>query len=314
MVGTLPGRTQGLGLITEPLLSDLGIGRVDYAQLNLWATLIGSAGAIGIGRFIDRFGSRVVLVGRRRGARRDRRADEPRDDIHRAGGGNHADEGARPKRVIGRQHRHGRSVVRSAHRHGDGHLQRGAERRVHDRVSCRRLARAVARLARCVVCRRRGEYSRDWCRSALLFVRRSPESIGASTRAIRFQFQVPVRTQNPEPRTWNRNRPGYTLREALAHACVLGLRRRRRALWTCRVGHRLVQRIDPRGERIRTERVLPDARRHGHHRPCWKFHRRLARAVRAAEPSHGRVSVGAGGRTCSRFRTSAHSRWRWDGR
>jgi len=62
MVGTLPGRTQGLGLITEPLLSDLGIGRVDYAQLNLWATLIGSAGAIGIGRFIDRFGARVVLV------------------------------------------------------------------------------------------------------------------------------------------------------------------------------------------------------------------------------------------------------------
>ena len=62
MVATLPGRTQGLGLITEPLLSDLRIGRVDYAQLNLWATLIGAAGAIGIGRFIDRFGSRVVLV------------------------------------------------------------------------------------------------------------------------------------------------------------------------------------------------------------------------------------------------------------
>jgi len=62
MVGTLPGRTQGLGLITEPLLADLGIGRVDYAQLNLWATLIGAAGAIGIGRFLDRFGSRVVLT------------------------------------------------------------------------------------------------------------------------------------------------------------------------------------------------------------------------------------------------------------
>ena len=62
MVGTLPGRTQGLGLITEPLLADLAIGRVDYAQLNLWATLIGAAGALGIGRFIDRFGSRVVLT------------------------------------------------------------------------------------------------------------------------------------------------------------------------------------------------------------------------------------------------------------
>lgn len=28
MVGTLPGRTQGLGLITEPLMRDLAIGRV----------------------------------------------------------------------------------------------------------------------------------------------------------------------------------------------------------------------------------------------------------------------------------------------
>ncbi|MSO57053.1 MAG: MFS transporter [Acidobacteria bacterium] len=63
MVGTLPGRTQGLGLITEPLLADLGIGRVDYAQLNLWGTLIGAAGALGIGRFVDRFGSRAVLTG-----------------------------------------------------------------------------------------------------------------------------------------------------------------------------------------------------------------------------------------------------------
>lgn len=62
MVGTLPGRTQGLGLITEPLLADLKIGRVDYAQLNLWATLIGSAGAIGVGRLVDRFGSRSVLT------------------------------------------------------------------------------------------------------------------------------------------------------------------------------------------------------------------------------------------------------------
>ena len=62
MVGTLPGRTQGLGLVTEPLMAELGINRVDYAQLNLWATLIGSVFAIGIGRFIDRLGTRVVLT------------------------------------------------------------------------------------------------------------------------------------------------------------------------------------------------------------------------------------------------------------
>ena len=62
MVGTLPGRTQGLGLVTEPLIADLQIGRVEYAQLNLWATLIGSLFAIGVGRFVDRLGARIVLT------------------------------------------------------------------------------------------------------------------------------------------------------------------------------------------------------------------------------------------------------------
>jgi MFS family permease len=62
MVGTLPGRTQGLGLITEPLLRDLQIDRVHFARMNLWATLIGALFSIGVGRFIDRFGSRIVLT------------------------------------------------------------------------------------------------------------------------------------------------------------------------------------------------------------------------------------------------------------
>ncbi|MBA3887057.1 MAG: MFS transporter [Acidobacteria bacterium] len=62
MVGSLPGRTQGLGLITEPLLADLGIDRVSYATLNFWATLVGSAGALGIGYAIDRIGTRIVLT------------------------------------------------------------------------------------------------------------------------------------------------------------------------------------------------------------------------------------------------------------
>ncbi|MGE5834205.1 MAG: CynX/NimT family MFS transporter [Acidobacteriota bacterium] len=62
MVGTLPGRTQGLGLITEPLLADLHLDRVSYAQINFWATVIGTAGALGIGRALDRFGSRAVLT------------------------------------------------------------------------------------------------------------------------------------------------------------------------------------------------------------------------------------------------------------
>ena len=54
MVGTLPGRTQGLGLITERSSPICSIGRVDYAQLNLWATLDRRRGALGVGRFIDR--------------------------------------------------------------------------------------------------------------------------------------------------------------------------------------------------------------------------------------------------------------------
>src|SRR5918995_598134 len=62
MVGTLPGRTQGLGLITEPLLADLQINRVAFAQINLWATLIGAVFCLGVGRLIDRFGSRIVLT------------------------------------------------------------------------------------------------------------------------------------------------------------------------------------------------------------------------------------------------------------
>ena len=62
MVGTLPGRTQGLGLITEPLIRDLHVDRIAFAQINLWATLIGSLFCLGIGRLIDRFGSRAVLT------------------------------------------------------------------------------------------------------------------------------------------------------------------------------------------------------------------------------------------------------------
>ena len=62
MVGSLPGRTQGLGLVTEPLLADLGIDRVSYAALNFWATLIGSAGALGVGYAVDRLGARVVIT------------------------------------------------------------------------------------------------------------------------------------------------------------------------------------------------------------------------------------------------------------
>jgi hypothetical protein len=33
MVGTLPGRTQALGLITDPLLADLGVDRASFVRI-----------------------------------------------------------------------------------------------------------------------------------------------------------------------------------------------------------------------------------------------------------------------------------------
>src|SRR3954470_2007858 len=62
MVGTLPGRTQGLGLITESLLKDLQLDRLAFARMNLWATLLGSLCCIGVGRLQDQLGSRAILT------------------------------------------------------------------------------------------------------------------------------------------------------------------------------------------------------------------------------------------------------------
>ena len=62
MVGTLPGRTQGLGLITESLLKDLQLDRVTFAEMNLWATLLGSLCCVGVGRLQDQIGTRIVLT------------------------------------------------------------------------------------------------------------------------------------------------------------------------------------------------------------------------------------------------------------
>ncbi len=56
MLATLPGRSQGLGLITEPLLADLGISRDSYAQINVWATLGGALACLPAGAWLDRCG------------------------------------------------------------------------------------------------------------------------------------------------------------------------------------------------------------------------------------------------------------------
>ena len=62
MVATLPGRTMGLGVVTEPLLRDLRLSRTDFADVNLWATLLGAGFGLGGGRLLDRFGARAVLT------------------------------------------------------------------------------------------------------------------------------------------------------------------------------------------------------------------------------------------------------------
>ena len=63
MLATLPGRTQGLGLITEHLLRDFQLDRVTYAKINLWATLLGSAFCLPAGWIIDRCGLRRTTIG-----------------------------------------------------------------------------------------------------------------------------------------------------------------------------------------------------------------------------------------------------------
>ena len=63
MVATLPGRTVGLGLITESLISEFGMTRTEYARFNMIATLLGTAGALIAGPLTDRFGIRVTLSG-----------------------------------------------------------------------------------------------------------------------------------------------------------------------------------------------------------------------------------------------------------
>lgn len=61
MIATLPGRSVGIGLITEPLLKDLTLSRVVFGEMNFWATLIGASFNLICGPAIDRFGVRSVV-------------------------------------------------------------------------------------------------------------------------------------------------------------------------------------------------------------------------------------------------------------
>jgi MFS family permease len=63
MTATLPGRTHGLGLVTEPLLGDLRLDPVTFARINMLGTLVGAAFCFPAGWAIDRYGVRRVLAG-----------------------------------------------------------------------------------------------------------------------------------------------------------------------------------------------------------------------------------------------------------
>lgn len=64
MVATLPGRTHGLGMITERLLTDpiLQIDRLSFSEINFWGTLLGGLFCLPCGWLIDRFGLRLTLT------------------------------------------------------------------------------------------------------------------------------------------------------------------------------------------------------------------------------------------------------------
>ncbi len=268
MVGTLPGRTQGLGLVTEPLLADLGIGRVEYAQLNLWATLIGSVFAIGIGRFIDRLGTRVVLttVALALGA------------VVVVMSGVQSFWALAIAVTLTRGLGQSALSVISLAMVGQWFVRRiDPAMAIYSIVMsigfmiafpARRLARAVARLA-LRVAGDRHRVDRGARAIELVFARHSPESIGWHPMAL----ATPVTPVAPGRRN---------LARSPDHAGLLDFFDRRRALRPRRVRHRPLQRIDPRRARLWPECLLPDPRRHGDDRAGRQLRRRLAGDAHAA--------------------------------
>jgi MFS family permease len=62
MTATLPGRTHGLGLITEPLLADLRIDHTLFGRINFVTCLLGTAFCLPAGFLLDRFGIRTATA------------------------------------------------------------------------------------------------------------------------------------------------------------------------------------------------------------------------------------------------------------
>ena len=63
MTATLPSRTHGLGLITDPLLKDLRMTETLFTSINFLSCILGALFALPVGHLIDRYGVRVILTG-----------------------------------------------------------------------------------------------------------------------------------------------------------------------------------------------------------------------------------------------------------
>ena len=194
MVGTLPGRTQGLGLITEPLLRDLRIDRVAFAEINLVATLLGSLFCLGIGRLVDRLGARLVLTVTRPGSRNRGPGDERRHRVRAPARARDPHPRPRAERPLGGEPDHGGQVVLAPAERGHGGLRGGDEHRLHDRVPRGGLG-GVWRGAG----GRRGRESGSASSLGLaplawIFVRRTPEACG-----LEVDGEAPPRSPSQDP-------------------------------------------------------------------------------------------------------------------
>ena len=130
MLATLPGRTQGLGLITEPMLRDLQLDRVTYATINLWATLLGARDLPA-----DRPGVRSRRPARATTFALTLLLGAVVWTMSRLAGGvagavpaGARHPRARTERAVGGQHHRGRQVVRPQRRRRDGRLLGPADR------------------------------------------------------------------------------------------------------------------------------------------------------------------------------------------
>lgn len=62
MALTAPGQTAGISVFIDPVIEDLGVGRTEVSTAYLTGTLVGACAMPLIGRAVDRYGPRAVMV------------------------------------------------------------------------------------------------------------------------------------------------------------------------------------------------------------------------------------------------------------